>query len=130
MPLLIAAAILFAALPAHAQVTTAAELVAKSLGISGDVAIITANPTVGTTAAKVLKLAPARVEVVAINLSTNACYIAPTAAVSSTNGILLAAGGGSVTIEVNDDLTLPTQSWWAVCAAASSQLYTQELDLQ
>lgn len=127
---LVVAVLLLTAAAARAQTHTGADLATRLYGTTGGSATLSSNPTVGTTAAIVAKNAPGRAELLIVNLSTGSCYAAPSATVSSTNGILIAASGGFVLTTVRDDLTLPDQQWWAVCANASSQLYVQEVDLQ
>lgn len=121
---------MLAAAAAFAQTHTGADLATRLYGTAGGAAILTSNPTVGTSAAKIAKGSPGRAELVILNLSTGACYVSPASTVSSTNGILLAASGGQLITTVRDDLTLPDDSWWAVCTNSSSQLYVLEVDLQ
>lgn len=115
---------------AHAQaVTSNMALIQRLYGLPTAPALHVTNPTVGATASNILLLDPAAIEVTVINLSTNTCEIAPDNLVSTTRGIELASGGGSASIGFRDDLSLPTNEWWAICSGAGSSLLVLRMDL-
>lgn len=68
-----------------------------------------------------------RVGMVIINLGSNPVYISLNSTVSTTQGILLAANGGLITMTVRDDFTLCSRQFWAVTSANTSQLYVLEI---
>ena len=66
---------------------------------------------------------PERVFVLLVNLSANTIYVSFDTNVSSTNGILLAANGGSLEMDVRSDLIFPIRAIYALAAGAGSMLY-------
>ena len=78
---------------------------------------------VGTAATPVVLADPERMSVGFSNVGTTDIYMQPKSAVGLANGILLLAGGGSLTLNVRDDLTLPTLEWWAYSTAAGGAIY-------
>ena len=85
------------------------------------------NPVVGVAVAELLGGDPERVLVFFLNLSANSLHVGLRATVSATNGILLAANGGSVSFNVIEDGTIPTRQFFVVAAAAASQMYVLSL---
>ena len=79
--------------------------------------------SIGTTSSEVIGNDPERVSILLVNLSGNTMYIGLEAGVSSTNGILLAANGGSYQVDVEEDLLFPIRAHHAIAAGASSTLY-------
>lgn len=114
----------------HAQVSTDSDFITHMYGLTSTNTQRPTNPTVGTTATRLFANAPARFSLLCCNLSTNLCYANTVATVSATNGFLLSTGGGCFQTDAKDDLLLPTNEWWFVCAGASSQLYCLESLLQ
>lgn len=68
-----------------------------------------------------------RVGLTIINLGSNQVNIGILGLVSSASGILLLPGGGSVSMTVRDDFTLPTRGWNMVSQGGTSQLYVLEI---
>jgi hypothetical protein len=68
-----------------------------------------------------------RMGIAIVNTSINNCYIAFSSAVGNAEGIFLAAGGGSFTANVRQDMTLPTHDWWAMAIAAPAALFVLEI---
>lgn len=58
-----------------------------------------------------------RVWLTIVNIGASNVYVGITPDVSSTKGILLGASGGSATLNVRDDFTLPSREWNAICPA-------------
>jgi hypothetical protein len=127
----LASAIFFAlAGVAGAQpVTSNMALIQRLYNLPTPPATIVANPTVGTTASQILLADPAAIEVLVVNLSGGNCAVDVSPQVTLTRGILLQSGGGAVHFDFRQDLTLPTEQFWAICTNASSSLYTVRLDL-
>lgn len=89
------------------------------------------DATDADSAAKVLvRRNPARLALIVINLSANTVVIAPDRDVSTTRGIQISANGGSVTLNVNDDFTLPSLEWWVVASVDNSAIYVLALNIQ
>ena len=101
------------------------ELVEARLGIRLDFAI-TNSKTIGTASEVIALNNPGRTNLTIVNLSSNTLYLRPLAAASSTNGILLGAGGGSLTLNYWDDLIQPTLEWHAIASGSSSAVFTIE----
>ena len=99
----------------------AAQYIAKEYGGAfeeddGDV-------SVGTSPTKIVDSDPDSLALVIINLSANTVYLRPANNPSSSDGIQINASGGSMSINVRNDLTLPTREWWGVASAAGSDVY-------
>lgn len=86
--------------------------------------------TVGTSATLILPLDASRVEDVVSDTGTSNCAIRHDDQVSITDGILLVAGGGSLSENFVQDLTLPTGQMWAICASSGGTLHLLTVDLQ
>jgi hypothetical protein len=54
-------------------------------------------------------------------------FVALTGSFAAGDGILLGANGGAITINVRQDLTLPTREWFAQAAGPISSLYILEI---
>lgn len=80
------------------------------------------NPSIGTTAQKILSNNANRVAVTFINLSANTIYILNDNLVSSTRGIRLGSGGGSVSLTWEYDMHILLWEWHAIASAANSEL--------
>jgi hypothetical protein len=85
------------------------------------------NPTLTTTVGVVIDGDGDRVGLVIVNQGANPLFISLTSAVSATNGILLGANGGSVSIDVLEDYTLPSRRWYGVTTGGSSAVYVLEV---
>ena len=102
-----------------ANIRSVYELVEVRLGIRLDFAI-TNSRVVGTASEVLAKNNPGRTNLTIVNLSSNTLYLSPLDTASSTNGILLGAAGGSLTLNYWDDLIQPTLEWHAIAAGSNS----------
>ena len=68
-----------------------------------------------------------RLALAVVNIGISNVYIGLSAGVSGGNGILLVANGGSFTIDVRRDMTLPSRAWWTVSSGTPNPLYVLEL---
>lgn len=82
--------------------------------------------TVGTAVAQLVSNNPKRVALVVVNLSTGALFIGLDRATSSTRGLRLATGG-SVSMNYNDDFTLPAREWFIIGDGAGLAFYALEV---
>jgi len=98
-----------------------------SLLLGGPISEQDSNPSIGTSAGIVVDGNGDRVGLVIVNLSTNILYISLDSGVSSTNGIELAPSGGSVSMDVTRDFTLPSRRWYGLAGGASSSVYVLEV---
>lgn len=108
---------------------TTLEVISKLYGIN---TFDLENPIVsiiGTTPVQVLPANPGRLSLFFQNLSVNAIYVSTSPQVSSSNGILVSASGGSISFDFRDDLILPTRQLWAVASGVSSNIYVSEIDI-
>ena len=85
-----------------------------------------AGSSVGTTAALVLRNDPSRIAFLFVNLSLNTIFLTPVGVPSSTNGIALAASGGSVMVLWEEDGEMTAWEWRAVATAAASTFLALE----
>lgn len=83
--------------------------------------------TVLTTATQVSIYQPNRILFTAVNLSANIGHLGVSNQVSTTNGILVAAAGGSVTFRFLEDLELTTLAFWALNEVAQGTWWFLEL---
>ena len=104
------------------------ELVEARLGIRLDFAL-TNSKTIGTASEIIAKNNPGRTNLTIVNLSNNTLYLSPLDTASSTNGILLGAGGGSLTLNYWDDLIQPTLEWHAIASGGSSAVFVIEASI-
>jgi len=111
--------------PAGLNIRSVYELVEVRLGIRLDFAI-TNSKTIGTASEVIAKNNPGRTNLTIVNLSSNTMYLSPLDAASSTNGILIGAAGGSLTLNYWDDLIQPTLEWHAVASGSNSAVFTIE----
>ena len=72
---------------------------------------------------------PGRTNLTIVNLSSATVYLSPMSAASSSSGILLTASGGSLAMNYNDDLVLPTLEWHAIASASSSNVFVIEASI-
>lgn len=89
----------------------------------GELAEIVETSQIGTSVAELLGGDPERVSAVIINLSANTLYVSPRVDVSATSGIRLAANGGSITMDADNDGVLPSRQWYALADGADSDVY-------
>jgi len=83
-----------------------------------------------TTSANIQQLVPGngdRVALVIINTGSNDAMIWLDSTISSTVGIRIAASGGSVTMEVTEDFTLPSRQWFCLQINGATPLAVIEL---
>ena len=93
----------------------------------GPMTVISDTKSIGVTVGNVLTPDPERVMYAVVNMSSNLMYVHFEQDVSNTNGIFLAANGGSIEVYVEADLVLPTFPLYAVSDGASSPLYVVEV---
>jgi hypothetical protein len=83
--------------------------------------------TVGTTTTRVLDNNPRRVAWMMVNISVNQGFANFDNSVSSSNGIILGAGGGSVSVEVDEDGETPAWEVFGVCTGAAGVWWVYEV---
>lgn len=94
--------------------------------LGGPTREIPSSPTIGVTVGKVVQANPDRVGLVVINGGAADVLIWVDNSVSTTKGIRLTANGGSVTMTVHDDFTLPAQEWDGISSGAGNVLSVLE----
>lgn len=83
--------------------------------------------TVNTTPTRVLDNNPRRVAWLAVNISVNQGFLNFDNLVSSSNGIILGAGGGSVSVEVDEDGETPAWEAYGICTGAAGVWWIYEV---
>jgi len=83
--------------------------------------------TATNTAAIFLQGNADRVGLLMINLGANDVYLSLTSSVSTTQGIKLPQSGGNVSMNVRDDFTLPSRTFYGITNAATSAVYVLEI---
>jgi hypothetical protein len=110
------------------SVNSVYQLIEARLGVN--VAFkLTGTTSVGTADVQLVENNPGRTNLTIVNLSTNTVYLSPMAAASSSSGILLTASGGSLAMNYNDDLVLPTLEWHAIASGSSSNVFVIEASI-
>ena len=122
--------LLSAAAQSTAPPTTALALLTQQYGLSSSPLIRTRTVSVGTSPTQIANNDPSRVELVVVNNSSGPCEVDRSPQVSATQGVVLAASGGILTLDFRADLTWPTAAEYAVCANASSPVTVYEVALQ
>jgi len=86
--------------------------------------------TVGITAVIILQDDPRRVGAIIVNNSLATLYVSPLPDVSSTKGIYVAPGGGSLILNWEQDFELVSHKWYAIAGAALSAVTVLENRIQ
>ena len=104
------------------------QLIEARLGIN--VAFkLTGTTSVGTSDVQLVENNPGRTNLTIVNLSSNSIYLSPQSAATTSSGILLTASGGSLAMNYNDDLILPTLEWHALASGSSSNVFIIEASI-
>ena len=104
------------------------QLIEARLGIN--VAFkLTGTTSVGTSDVQLVENNPGRTNLTIVNLSGNSVYLSPQSAATTSSGILLTASGGSLAMNYNDDLILPTLEWHALASGSSSNVFIIEASI-
>ena len=85
------------------------------------------NPVTGAVAVVVLQNVADRLAALIVNLGGNPVSLALSPDVSATNDIIIAAGGATLSMDVDEDFTLVTRQLYAISPAGASQLYVLEM---
>ena len=110
------------------SVNSVYQLIEARLGVN--VAFkLTGTTSVGTSDVQLVENNPGRTNLTIVNLSSNTVYLSPMSAASSSSGILLTASGGSLAMNYNDDLVLPTLEWHAIASSGSSNVFVIEASI-
>lgn len=83
--------------------------------------------TTGTPTSPFITQNADRLGLVIANTGLNVAYVGLSSLVGSNFGFLLTANGGSISLNIRDDLTLTTRAWWGAAVGASDVLYVLEL---
>lgn len=82
---------------------------------------------VATTPTRILQNNPRRVAWLAVNISVNQGFLNFNNSVSSSNGIILGAAGGSVSVEVDEDGETPSWEVFGLCTGAAGNWWIYEV---
>jgi hypothetical protein len=83
--------------------------------------------SIGTSLTVAIDGAGDRVGLVIVNQAITDVYIGTRPDISATQCIRLTGNGGSITLNVHDDFTLPTRRWYAISATGTVILYVLEI---
>lgn len=104
-----------------------ADLVEGRLGVKTEFALNRSGTSIGISAVQVLRNDPRRLAATIVNLGVAALFVAPTRAVSATNGIRLAPSGGSLTLIWDEDFDATGIEWFGLADAAANAVHTLEV---
>jgi hypothetical protein len=62
-----------------------------------------------------------------LNNGATDVFIGLDSATSTSNGIRLSAAGGSASLNVKDDFTLPSREWLGISSAPANNVYVLEI---
>jgi hypothetical protein len=96
-------------------------------GVDVNVNLDPVTAVVGTSSVNVLKNNPNRLAVTIVNLGTGKVYLRPQAPATSTSGIILNAGGGSVNMTWETDYDAVGMEWSAIADIAATPILTIEV---
>lgn len=99
----------------------AVDYLTKKFGgsMSEDEDIVTST----TTAAPLLGNDPDAMMLTMVNLGTNVAYLGLDSRVSATRGLYLAPNGGSISMNVDEDGTLPCRDWHVISPSGNTAIY-------
>lgn len=101
------------------------ELIEQKLGVKVDYRF-GETAQIGTSTAVLARNDPGRAALVIVNLSANTITVRPVNPATTTQGIVLAASGGSVSMNWQDDLILPALVWNGISSGANSDVFVVE----
>jgi len=97
--------------------------------LGGFIQEVEATTATAAASALVLKNDPDAVAVTFVNFGAFDIFLALAQNAPANSGIRLTANGGSVSLAVRDDATLPTREWYAASPGGVSSLYSLRLRL-
>lgn len=109
---------------------TTADLITKLYGVETIEEDTPLSSSVTTTPIRILDNNPGGLQVTIINLGTDDIFIWTDPTVSSSNGILLAASGGSYEIDFTRFMRMPSREWWAVAKTTSSTVAVKRTSIK
>lgn len=84
--------------------------------------------TIAVTATRILPRNPNRYAFLFVNLSAGSIFLLDSPLVSATNGILVAPNGGSVSVSVEEDFSLPAEEWSALAPLGATEFLLISLE--
>lgn len=95
--------------------------------LGGPTRAITGATTVTTSVISIVNNNPDRVGLLLVNLGTVDVFVWIDNSVSSSKGVRLTANGGFMSLDVNDDFTLPAEQWIGITSSGSATVASLEL---
>jgi hypothetical protein len=80
------------------------------------------------SATKVVSNNPDRLYLQIVNMGSNDVTLYPTEDVTAGNGVIISAGGGSVTLVIDEDMSLVMLPWYGICASGTPTLLVFEVE--
>ena len=105
---------------------TLARLVEARFGVRTTPLVNRALSSVGVTAAQLVRQDPNRLGFWMVNLSVNHMFAGPFNNPSSTRGVQIGPGGGSIIVLWDEDFAVTGWEWFIVAGAAASSLLVVE----
>jgi hypothetical protein len=101
---------------------TRSDLIRDRFGLVVQVNRDPGTTVVGLTATQLLNQSPNRLALTIINNGTGRIWLFPGNNPSVTHGIVLAAGGGQVSLVWDDDWDVLGFEWWAIAEVAATPI--------
>lgn len=98
-----------------------------SLKYGGPVAEKHGVESILTTPTNLFVNDPDRLGIIVINMSTSLIYAGPDQSLGGANGIYIGANGGSMILQVEPDLILPTIPWWFMAEGVAGNVFWQSV---
>ncbi len=95
--------------------------------VGGQFTVQLSTVTVNTSSTKLVANNFERMALMLINTGSTNAAVLPSMAVSSTNGVILNANGGSMTLNAHDDLALVGWEWDGITASSSTTFTVMEI---
>lgn len=107
--------------------TTGAARFITEQRLGGPTRNIPGGGTVTTSVTTLVNNNPDRVGLLIVNLGSVDIFAWIDNSVSASKGVRLTANGGFVSLDVNDDFTLPAEQWIGITSSGSAAFATLEL---
>ena len=111
-------------------VKSLSELIEREYGVKTSYRINPLNDECDIAVTPLLASNPKRISFLILNLSANNMFVTPDSRPSAARGILLAANGGSLTLNYRDDFETATLSWSGSAAANNSDVFIIETQVE
>jgi len=105
------------------------ELIEKRFGVKTR-AVVSSIVSLAALGQLVLNANPDRLALIIVNMSANDIYLAFDTQVTTTRGVFLAKGGGSMSLTVEEDFELVGYAIYGASAAYPSAIFAVEIEAE